>query len=439
MPRTEKLGCIRCINIYELETNRYTCDCGGLLEVRYELKDKDKMNLFGTWHPSQYFVPPHLITAPGLSRSGVWKYHELLPRISGEHIVTWNEGVTRLYTFPRLQEYFSGDLANLYFKHEGENPTGSFKDRGMTVGVSWAKSQGKEALICASTGNTAASLASYARRAGIPAYVLISKGHTAMGKVSQSLAYGASVLEIDGNFDQLMQIVKDLSVDPRYYVLNSMNPLRLEGQKTIIFELYNQIDWQPLDFIFVPGGNLGNTAAFGKALRELHEIGMLKKIPKLVVVQASGAHPFYQSFTTGFKELIPVSNPETVATAIRIGNPVNYEKAVAAIKFTDGLVLSAHDIAIVGAKVLLDREGIGAEPASAAGYAGLIQLCADGQLPKQSNVAIILTGHILKDVETILKYHSGPKSTNAPSNVNSIISVPASTEEVKKIIDTRRS
>ena len=437
MPRTEKLGCIRCSNIYELETNRYGCECGGLLEARYDLANFKKGNLFGFWHETQYFVPPHLTTAPWLRHSGVWKYHQLLPEIKGENIVSWNEGQTRLYTFPRLQNYFRFDLAALYFKHEGENPTGSFKDRGMTVGVSWAKEQGKQALICASTGNTAASLASYARRAGIPAYVLVSKGNTALGKISQSLAYGATVLEIDGNFDQLMQIVKDLSVDERYYVLNSVNPLRLEGQKTIIFELYAQLDWKPLDFIFVPGGNLGNTAAFGKALSELKELGMLEKIPKLIVAQAAGADPFYQSYASDFKELKLCENPETVATAIRIGNPVNYEKAVKAIRFTDGRVVSVADSAILGAKVILDREGIGAEPASAAGYAGLMQLWAQGLLPKSSRAAIILTGHILKDTETILKYHSGAMGESP--YVNRIMSVMASTEEVKKIIETRRS
>lgn len=433
MPRIEKLGCLRCTNIYELETNRYVCECGGPLEVRYDLKSKNKANMYGIWYPSQYFVPAHLTTAPGLRQSGVWKYHDLLPEIKGENIVTWNEGVTRLYTFPQLEKYFSFELNHLYFKHEGENPTGSFKDRGMTVGVSWAKEQKKQALICASTGNTAASLASYARRADIPAYVLISKGNTALGKVSQSLAYGATVLEIDGNFDQLMQIVKDLSADERYYVLNSMNPLRLEGQKTIIFELMSQLDWQPLDYIFLPGGNLGNTAAFGKALMELQELGMLKQIPKLVVVQASGAAPFYQSFTSGFKELIPQEKVETIATAIRIGNPVNYEKAKKAIQFTDGHVLSVNDSAIVGAKVIMDKEGIGAEPASAAGYAGLMKLWSEEKLSKKANVAIILTGHILKDTETILKYHSGEMGDS--SYVNRIISVPASTDEVKKLID----
>ncbi len=433
MPRSEKLGCIRCSNIYELETNRYTCECGGPLEVRHDLKSKNKINLFGIWHPSQYFVPPHLVTAPGLYQSGVWKYHELLPEIKGENIVTWNEGVTRLYKFPRLETYFSFELNNLYWKHEGENPTGSFKDRGMTVGVSWAKEQKKQALICASTGNTAASLASYARRANIPAYVLISKGNTALGKVSQSLAYGATVLEIDGNFDQLMAIVKDLSADERYYVLNSVNPLRLEGQKTIIFELMCQIYWQPLDYIFVPGGNLGNVSAFGKALMELQELGMLKQIPKLVVVQASGADPFYKSFAGGFKELIPQEKPETIATAIRIGHPVNYEKAKKAIQFTNGHVLSVNDSAIVGAKVLLDHEGIGAEPASAAGYAGLMKLWSEQKLSKKANAAIILTGHVLKDTETILKYHSGDMGETP--YVNRIVSVPADTAEVKKLID----
>ncbi len=432
MTRAEKLGCVRCVNTYELETNRYFCECGGLLEVRYQLSGLNKINLFGHWHPTQYFTPPHLTTAHGL-HSGVWKYHQLLPQIAGEHIVSWNEGSTRVYEFPRLQNYLPMKLKALYFKHEGENPTGSFKDRGMTVGVSWAKSQGKQALICASTGNTAASLASYARRAGIPAYVLISKGNTALGKVSQSLAYGATVLEIDGNFDQLMQIVKDLSADERYYVLNSMNPLRLEGQKTIIFELYNQLNWEPLDFIFVPGGNLGNTSAFGKALRELKELGMIETIPKLITVQAAGANPFYRSFTGGFKELIPSARVETIATAIRIGNPVNYEKAAAAIRFTDGRVLSVEDSAIIGAKAILDREGIGAEPASAAGYAGLLRLYAENLLPSESAAAIILTGHILKDPETIIKYHRGAFG-DSPF-VNRLVSVAADTALVKEIID----
>lgn len=430
MDRQALLGCIACEKTYTAETARYFCDCGQLLEVRHQLDQLKKKDLLYLWsdgvHNSLPDHPPDL-------KSGVWKYHELLPPISGEDIVSWNEGRTRLYRFPRLETLFPFELDRIYWKHEGENPTGSFKDRGMTVGVSMAKALGVQALICASTGNTAASLASYGRRADLPVYVLISKGNTAIGKVSQSLAYGAKVLEIDGSFDRLMSIVKDLSAEKRYYVLNSINPFRLEGQKTIIFELYSQLGWTDLDMIFVPGGNLGNTAAFGKALDELHTLGLIKKIPQLIVVQAAGANPFYTSFQNGFQTFSPRDNPQTLATAIRIGNPVNYEKAKKAIQFTNGRVVSCEDEAILGAKVILDREGIGAEPASAAGYAGLLKLWTEKKLIVGGKAAIILTGHILKDSQTVMDYHAG-RFDDGPY-VNKIISVVAETEAVRKLID----
>ncbi len=399
------LKCIRCGREYPLHDTRFKCDCGGLLEVRYSgFPDR---SILDVWDRRPGSKDP-------IDQSGVWRYREFL--ISSKNPVTYPEGRTNLY---RLEiEGFQ----NLYVKHEGENPTGSFKDRGMTVGITHAKDLGMKAAACASTGNTSASMAAYAARAGIKAFVFLPSGKVAAGKLAQAIAYGATIFEVMGDFDDAMKMVIKVSSELGIYLLNSMNPVRLEGQKTIVIDILSQLYWKVPDWIVLPGGNLGNTSAFGKALMELKEAGIIDKVPRIATIQAAGAAPFYRSFKNGFKTFKPVK-AETVATAIRIGNPVNFEKAKTTIQFTKGLVEAVTDEEILDAKRTLDRNGIGCEPASAASLAGAIKLLHRGAIKSHETIVLILTGNLLKDPDIVQKIHRA-----------SFIRVSARFEEIKGIL-----
>lgn len=359
---------------------------------------------------SRQLFDERLAEAQGRS-SGVWRFKELLPPLPTECVVSRAEGNTRQYRHRRLSHYCG--IEKVWAKHEGENPTGSFKDRGMTVGTSMAIFFNAKTVVCASTGNTAASMAAYAALGGLKAVVFIPKGEIALGKLSQSLAYGAKTIQINGNFDDAMRIVKELAPKLGFYPLNSLNPFRLEGQKTIVFELLQQRGWQAPDWIVVPGGNLGNTAAFGKALAELKESKLIHRVPRVAVIQAAGSNPFYQSYLTDFKEKITVLAPETLATAIRIGSPINYAKAVKTIQFTKGVVEQVGETEIMDAKAVVDGCGIGCEPASACTVAGIRKLVKKGVIKKDESVVGILTGNLLKDPQATLDYHS--KGIPAPS------------------------
>jgi threonine synthase len=339
-----------------------------------------------------------------LDRSGVWRYRELLPPLPAAAIVTRPEGNTALYQHPQLTDWTGCE--ELFLKHEGENPTGSFKDRGMTVAISHARTIGAQAVACASTGNTAASVAAYAALAGLPSVVFLPAGKIAAGKLGQAIAYGARIVQVEGDFDAAMRLVEEAGRELGLYLLNSVNPFRLEGQKTIVFELLHQLGWSVPDWIVLPGGNLGNTAAFGAALAQLRDVGWLERLPRLAVIQAAGAAPFYAAYRSGFREFRPVA-AETIATAIRIGNPVSYERARRAIELTDGLVDTVSDEEILEAKARVDRTGIGCEPASAASVAGVRKLVARGVIRPGDRVVAILTGHVLKDPDAVLAYHLG--------------------------------
>ncbi|MDQ3695959.1 MAG: threonine synthase [Chloroflexota bacterium] len=341
-----------------------------------------------------------------LRQSGVWRYRPLLPDLPIESIVSRREGNTPLYTDDRLTAYSGIAHGALGFKHEGHNPTASFKDRGMTVGVSHAKAVGARVLACASTGNTSASLASYAASAGLPSLVFIPDGKISGGKLAQTIAYGATVVQIAGDFDRALALLRELTGTYQIYLVNSVNPFRLEGQKTIVFELLEQRDWRVPDVFVIPGGNLGNTAAFGKALTELLGVGLIDRLPRLVVVQAAGAAPFAGYFDSGFASFGPVV-AETVATAIKIGNPASTARARRSIEQTRGIVTTVSDAEILDAKAAIDRVGIGCEPASAASLAGLRRLIRDGVLPAELDAVCLLTGHVLKDTEAIVDYHLG--------------------------------
>jgi threonine synthase len=365
--------------------------CGGLLDVAISLDRAFSTNDFG-----------HQLPEP-LAHSGVWRYRALLPELPIDAIVTRWEGNTPLYDDARLAAY-AGMTGRVLVKHEGHNPTGSFKDRGMTVGVSHANAIGARIVACASTGNTSASLASYAAAAGIPALVLVPDGKISVGKLAQTVAYGARVVQIAGDFDAALALLRQLTAAWDVYLVNSVNPFRLEGQKTIVFEMLEQLGWRVPDVISLPGGNLGNTAAFGKALVELKAVGLIDRLPRLVVTQAAGSAPFARYFAEGWTEFRPVQ-AETVASAIKIGNPASTPRARRSIEATSGIVTSVSDDDIFAAKAEIDRVGIGCEPASAASLAGLKQLVAAGEIAADAAAVCVLTGHILKDADAIAAWH----------------------------------
>jgi threonine synthase len=335
--------------------------------------------------------------------SGVWRFREIVMPTAGLEVISHPEGNTPLLSRDAVARWTG--ISSLLLKHEGHNPTGSFKDRGMTVGMTQAVRVGARGVICASTGNTSASLASYAAHAGIPAFVLVPEGKVSLGKLAQTLGYGARVLTVRGDFDACLALVEGSSESLGLYLLNSVNPWRIEGQKTIVLEMLQQLAWNPPDWIALPGGNLGNTAAFGKALEEAYAWGMIGQVPRLLVVQARGAAPFAQGFAEGFRERKRVQ-ANTVATAIRIGDPASWDRAVRAIRFTDGAVVSVIDDEILAAKRVIDKSGIGCEPASAASIAGIRQLVSEGKIRRDARVVAVLTGHMLKDPE-ILTSDSG--------------------------------
>jgi threonine synthase len=336
-----------------------------------------------------------------LAGSGVWRFRELV--LAGPGItVTHPEGNTPLYRREAIARY--AGHTDLALKHEGENPTGSFKDRGMTVAVTQAARAGATAVACASTGNTSAAMAAYAAQAGLPALVFVPAGKVAAGKLAQALAYGARTLLVKGDFDCCLRLVRDASEAFGMALLNSINPWRLEGQKTIVWELLQQRGWDPPDWIVVPAGNLGNTSAFGKALREARALGLIRRVPRIASVQAAGASPFYRSYRTGFRRRFKVE-AETVATAIRIGDPASHERAARAIEETNGVVTTADDRAILEAKAAVDAAGIGCEPASAAAVAGLRRLVKEGVVRPGESVVAVLTGHLLKDPGTVMDFH----------------------------------
>ena len=368
--------------------------------------------------------------------SGVWLYKELVhPLVSNKMIVSRREGNTKIYSNEAVSE-FAG-MERVYLKHEGENPTGSFKDRGMTVGVSEAIRLGCKVVCCASTGNTSASLASYASLAGLKAVVFIPSGEIAYGKLSQTLAYGAKVLQIRGNFDDAMRLIQETCRRLNMYMLNSINPWRIEGQKTIAFELMQQMGWKGPDWIALPAGNLGNTSAIGKALLELKGFGLIKRIPKIAAIQSEGANPFYKMWKSGASKLVEVEHPDTLASAIKIGNPVSWKKAFKAIKSSNGTVEQVSDQEILDAKAVIDSSGIGCEPASAASLAGIKKLRDGGTIKRAEKVVCILTGNILKDPITTVNYHTNKLDKIKPSYMNPPIEVSCDINKIIKVLQSK--
>ena len=318
--------------------------------------------------------------------------------------ITLGEGSTPLVGSPQAASW--AGLDRLEVKHQGVNPTGSFKDLGMTACISHAHSQHVQVVACASTGNTSSSMAAYAARAGLRALLFVPEGAVSSAKLAQAIDFGAQVVETGKNFDQALRLLRQVAGDLGWYVVNSINPYRIEGQKTVIVELLEQRGWRVPDYLVLPGGNLGNVSAIGKGLMELASFGLITKIPRLMVVQADGSNPFYRLWSAGGGILQPLEDPKTRATAIRIGSPANWPKALRALRWSEGGCESVSDQEISMAKEALGRDGIGCEPASATTVAGVRKLRQSGQIEKDAEVVAILTGHQLKDVDYILEQRS---------------------------------
>ncbi|MCY3780446.1 MAG: threonine synthase [Chloroflexi bacterium] len=420
------LQCMDCAQQYPIQCVIYTCEaCGGLLDVRHDFDAIGKSITPGLFDG-------RLGTFGAPYDSGVWRYKELVyPGVEDRSVVSGMEGNTNLYELPRVAAYAGIDT--IFLKHEGENPTGSFKDRGMTTGVTQAKALGMDRVACASTGNTSASMASYAARAEMQGIIFLQNQQIALGKLAQGIAFGATCLQINADFDRNMELVQRVSDRLGIYVLNSVNPFRLEGQKSIMFEALQQLRWRAPDWIVAPGGNLGNSSAFGKGLREMFEVGLIDRMPRLAIVQAEGANPLYRHYHAGFKDFEPVK-AETIATAIKIGNPVNLQKAIRTLEWTSGVVEEVSDQQIMDAKAIIDGVGIGCEPASACSVAGTKKLVERGIIKRGDTVLGVLTGHVLKDPEATIGYHADTLEDITPSFRNRMLQADDDFEAIVRLL-----
>ena len=396
---------VRCILCGQSEAELaadFRCEhCGELLEVEFPGWTAglapDPASLRALWRQRRTSNQP-------LDASGVWRFREVLPELNDwSHAISLREGNTPLYGLPRCAR--SAGVERLQAKHQGMNPTGSFKDTGMTCAISFARQNDYKWVACASTGNTSASMAAYAAYGGMRSLVVIPEGKIAWGKLSQSLDYGALTCQLRTDFDGCVRVLDEIIRRYPIYLLNSVNPYRLEGQKTAAIELLEQLDWQVPDHVIVPGGNLGNNSALGKAFLEMKRLGVVSALPKISVIQAEGANPLYRTIhEKGGVELFPVK-AETLATAIRIGNPASWRKSVRVIEDTGGCVEQVSEAEIAVAKAEIGAEGVGCEPASAVTLAGLKKLVKSGFVKPTESVVLILTGHVLKDPEYTIKFH----------------------------------
>src|SRR6202142_1298707 len=406
-----------CGAVYGIRERVYVCPrCGGPLEIELRLPPPgERAELRKIW-------AARAGSREARDISGVWRYREVLPFEDTAPFVTLFEGNTPLYDAPRCAQYCG--LAGLKLKHQGCNPTGSFKDTGMTAAVTQAVVLGAHTAVCASTGNTAASLAAYAARAGLQAAILVPHGQISAAKLAQSMDYGAAVLELDGNFDDCMRLIQELGDDPSIYVANSINPFRIEGQKTVAFELMQQCNWKVPDHIVVPGGNMGNSTALGKGFEEMLQLGLIDRLPKLSVIQAEGSAPLARLFAgLGPKQsaqdvdlpstMAPVAHPRTLATAIKIGAPVSWRKSLRTVLRSHGQVISVSEQQIADAKAMIGRDGIGCEPASATTVAGIRKLVTAGTIQPEEEGFAVLTGHVFKDPDYVNQYHRGTLSLDS--------------------------
>lgn len=408
-----------------LQTLTGCSKCGDLLDIKYQWDQahlpKNLKDLEHRWHNRRF----------PLDHSGVWRFRDLLPFASDAMICTIGEGQTFLQNATCLARQLRMWPGQLYLQYEGMNPSGSFKDNGMTAAFTHARMVGATRVACASTGNTSASLAVYAAQNGFQGVVFIGSGKIAFGKLSQALDYGAKTLQIDGDFDACLRRVREVSSQLGLYLMNSVNPFRLEGQKSIMYRILEGLSWEVPDWIIVPGGNLGNCSAFGKAFMELKELGLIKRVPRLAIINAHGANTLTQLvnreklvWNNGRPEMKKANalyaqmdasgyHPHTLASAIEISRPVNLKKSLRALEVMHGVVHEVTDEQILEAKALIGRYGFGCEPASAATIAGLQDLLANGTIGHHERVACILTGHGLKDPDATVYYHTGVKTKEA--------------------------
>jgi threonine synthase len=433
---TSQLACCnpRCRSTFPVDAVLYTCPkCNSLVEVGYPGLKLHPAATKHLWRERRTSNAP-------LDQSGVWRFRELLGFLdaSSDRVVTLREGNTPLLPAPLAAAY--GGLKHIVFKHQGFNPTGSFKDNGMTCGATQGLRLGMRRVACVSTGNTSASMAAYAASAGMTPIIFLPHGNISYGKLAQALEYGALTLQVEANFDRILALVRTLAEKTGIYLLNSVNPFRLEGQKTIMVEMLEQRDWRVPDWVVVPGGNLGNISAFGKGLRELLALGFIDRLPRMAVVQAAGSAPFFDYYrSTPRGEFRAVLNPETLATAIRIGDPVSWPKAIQVIDETNGVVESVTEQEIADAKAIIGRCGVGCEPASASTLAGIRKLTAAGVIAPDADVVAILTGNVLKDPDYIYRYHTGQLKTPAgepiaPTHGNQPITVPNDPAFIAEVI-----
>ena len=418
----------RCGSTFDLNKTLTSCpQCGDLLDIRY---DWDRFRVPARLDDFQQLAQQNSLQR----RSGVWRFHELLPFADIDSCLTIGEGQTILQQADGLAREIGIKPGNLFLQYEGLNPSGSFKDNGMTAALTHARIQNVKMVACASTGNTSASLAMYAAATGhFRAVIFVGSGKIAYGKLSQALDYGALTLQIKGDFDDAMRAVRDVCPELGIYLVNSVNPFRLEGQKTIVLRILQGMNWEIPDWILVPGGNLGNSSSFGKVFSELKELGLIEKIPRLAIINAHGASTLdslvneqnfkwdggkfdRQAALDHFAQLQSSgAAANTVASAIEINLPVNLAKCLRAIEITNGIVRNVDDTAILDGKALVAKYGFGCEPASGASIAGLIQLLQAGTISPDERVACVLTGHILKDPTATVGYHTDPDWRNSRS------------------------
>jgi threonine synthase len=404
-------GCGSRITGAEARPDFRCAQCGDLFEVEYpgwsQRKGPDRPNpgaLKWLWRERRS-------SGEALDASGVWRFRELLPILdSFGDAVSLREGNTPLYHLPRAAKALGID--RIFAKHQGMNPSGSFKDTGMTAALSVAKERGFAWVACASTGNTSAAMAAYAARAGLRALVLIPDGKIAWGKLSQAMDYGAVTYQLKTDFDGCLNVLTEIVQQAPIYLLNSVNPYRLEGQKTPAFEIAEAMDWNVPDHLIVPGGNLGNSSALGKGFREMRELGLIARIPKISVIQAAGANPLVRSMAANQGAKLEPVEAHTRATAIRIGNPASWRKAAKVIEESGGWCLDVTEAEIAIAKAEIGAEGLGCEPASAVTLAGLKKLRAQGAVQPSETVVLVLTGHTLKDADYTIDFHRGTLLTD---------------------------
>ena len=409
-----------CGATYDVGEVRTKCgECGGLLDVAYD------WNRIAVPDSLKWFEKKWARRNEPLCRSGVWRFHELLPYAPPEKVVTIGEGQTMLSQSDGVAKYVGVNAGGLFLEYEGLNPSGSFKDNGMTAAFTHAHTIGAKRAACASTGNTSASLALYCGVSKLmKGVIFIGSGKISYGKLSQALDYGALTIQIAGDFDDAMQRVREVSEQLGIYLVNSVNPFRLEGQKTIMYRVLESLDWEVPDWICVPGGNLGNSSSFGKAFMEMLELGLIDRAPRLAVINAAGADTLHELYevhgqrwnggridhdtTSGFYDQMDQDNrrASTIASAIEINRPVNYEKCLRALDICDGVVREVTDQEILDAKAKVGANGLGCEPASRASVAGAKKLREEGIIAPSDRVVCVLTGHQLKDPTATVAYHT---------------------------------